>query len=204
MTTVTRENVRLQLQDVYTNNPEPVFCTYSGTLVWDTAARTLDLVDPGTGELIIRLSKEPGDVGGSGILLKDVPYPTRMRGVIPEAAGALNSLMAIGAVERHPRIVFNGRHSVVEPAADLGAAAQEAQTRTATVTLFKDSGKYSVQEAWRLPVRAVTAADMIFSPDFRRIGNGGVLVDANAAPECPEAENWGVPQLLTSIEGARA
>lgn len=56
------------------------------------------------------------------------------------------------------------------------------------VTLFKPSGKYYTEEFWPIPERAVTPADMLRSPAFRRISGGPVLVDAQ--------EPWGYPHLF--------
>ena len=68
--------------------------------------------------------------------------------------------------------------------------------RTASVTLFKESGKYYTGESWRVPAGAIGPRDMLDSPDFRRIGDGAVLVDADAHTEFPEDENWGFAHLL--------
>jgi hypothetical protein len=73
---------------------------------------------------------------------------------------------------------------------------KEAPTRTASVTLFRKSGKYYTIEAWRVPAGAIGPEDMRRSPDFRRIDGGLVLVDADAADEFPEAEIWGFPHLF--------
>ncbi|WPH57773.1 hypothetical protein [Mycobacterium phage WXIN] len=54
--------------------------------------------------------------------------------------------------------------------------------------LFKDSGKFYTEERWRIPDKAITPHDMERSPDFRRIGNGRVLI--------PSQEPWGYPCLL--------
>jgi hypothetical protein len=70
------------------------------------------------------------------------------------------------------------------------------------VILFKPSGKYYTQEEWRVPtdsqIRAAggnagdgaTPYAMRFSPDFRRIDGGAVLVDTQ--------EPWGYPHLFPS------
>lgn len=69
--------------------------------------------------------------------------------------------------------------------------------RTATVILFKASGKYYTTESWRVPDGAVGPWDMEESPDFRRIEGGAVLVAADAdTGSFPNDENWGYPQLL--------
>ena len=72
-----------------------------------------------------------------------------------------------------------------------------------TVTLFKPSGKYYTTEEWTVPetipndgnfmfpvpVREVIAPyDMRYSPDFRRIDGGPVLIDSQ--------EPWGYPHLF--------
>jgi hypothetical protein len=79
---------------------------------------------------------------------------------------------------------------------DLENPTQEVSTRTASVTLFRKSGKYYTIEAWRVPAGAIGPEDMHRSPDFRRIDGGIVLVDADAASEFPGAENWGFPHLF--------
>lgn len=82
------------------------------------------------------------------------------------------------------------------PEAPTEEQAHQSPVRTATVTLFKPSGKYYTQEAWRVPEGAYGPQQMAESPDFRRIDGGAVLVDADAAPECPAARNFGVPHLF--------
>lgn len=59
---------------------------------------------------------------------------------------------------------------------------------TATVILFKASGKYYTEEPWRIPPDALGPFDMERSPDFRRIGGGAVLVETQ--------EPWGYPHLF--------
>ena len=58
----------------------------------------------------------------------------------------------------------------------------------AQVVLFKDTGKYYTEEFWRIPEGAILPSQMKDSPDFRRIGNGKVLVQSQ--------EPWGFPHLL--------
>jgi hypothetical protein len=58
----------------------------------------------------------------------------------------------------------------------------------ATVTLFKESGKYYTEEEWAIPDGAIVPADMERSSDFRRIGGGAVLIGAQ--------EPWGYPHLF--------
>lgn len=70
----------------------------------------------------------------------------------------------------------------------------------ARVELFKRSGKYYTEEEWTIPTREqVLAAGgrpgdsvipycMKYSPDFRRIDGGPVLV--------LEQEPWGFPHLI--------
>lgn len=61
----------------------------------------------------------------------------------------------------------------------------------AKVILFKKSGKYYTEEEWRIPAaRSIAPADMLYSPDFRRIDNGAVLI--------PTQEPWGYPHLFPS------
>lgn len=56
------------------------------------------------------------------------------------------------------------------------------------VILFKSSGKYYTEEEWAVPSSALGPFDMVDSPDFRRIGDGAVLVESQ--------EPWGYPHLL--------
>lgn len=65
------------------------------------------------------------------------------------------------------------------------------KTRThyaAEVILFKESGKYYTTEYWSIPDGAIGPYDMRNSPDFRRIGDGAVLVVTQ--------EPWGFPHLI--------
>lgn len=62
---------------------------------------------------------------------------------------------------------------------------------TATVILFKPSGKYYTEEEWAIPEDAIGPYDMKRSPDFRRIGGGSVLVDTQ--------EPWGYPHLFPGV-----
>jgi len=55
------------------------------------------------------------------------------------------------------------------------------------VILFIDSGKYYTTEDWKVPEDAIGPADMKRSYDFRRIGEGKVLI--------PDTK-WGYPCLL--------
>lgn len=58
----------------------------------------------------------------------------------------------------------------------------------AKVILFKENGKYYTEEEWEIPSYAKGPYDMIHSADFRRIGNGAVLVETQ--------EPWGFPHLF--------
>lgn len=58
----------------------------------------------------------------------------------------------------------------------------------AKVILFKETGKYYTEEEWRIPEGAIGPYDMDRSPNFRRIGNGAVLVESQ--------EPWGYPHLF--------
>jgi hypothetical protein len=58
---------------------------------------------------------------------------------------------------------------------------------TATVILFKPSGKFYTEEQWRIPEGAIGPWDMERSPDFRRIARGPVLITG---------EPWGFPHLF--------
>lgn len=58
----------------------------------------------------------------------------------------------------------------------------------ALVILFKPSGKYYCEEHWQIPEGALGPFDMVDSPDFRRIGDGAVLVETQ--------EPWGYPHLF--------
>jgi hypothetical protein len=82
--------------------------------------------------------------------------------------------------------------------------AGEPEDRRAKVILFKPSGKYYTEEAWRIPAqvedyspkrgnyvrRPILPSDMLQSPDFRRIDFGAVLVVSQ--------EPWGYPHLFPS------
>lgn len=70
--------------------------------------------------------------------------------------------------------------------------------RTVSVTLFKESGKYYTSESWRAPEHDgyLDPTDMRKSPDFRRIGDGPVLIEADPHSHAPEDENWGFPHIL--------
>lgn len=61
---------------------------------------------------------------------------------------------------------------------------------TATVILFRTSGKYYTEEEWEIPADAILPSDMVRSRDFHRIGNGAVLVESQ--------EPWGYPHLFPS------
>jgi hypothetical protein len=67
------------------------------------------------------------------------------------------------------------------------------------VILFKEFGKYYTEEEWEVPATvrdtpesrerpAIGPYDMWHSPNFRRIGNGAVLI--------PSQEPWGYPHLF--------
>lgn len=69
------------------------------------------------------------------------------------------------------------------------------------MTLFKPSGKYYTTEEWTVPEKVpyytdlgwhgrevIIPSDMRYSPDFRRIAGGAVLVDSQ--------EPWGFPHLF--------
>lgn len=68
----------------------------------------------------------------------------------------------------------------------------------AKVILFKESGKYYTEEEWEIPGpellgrETLNPADMFLSKDFRRIGDGSVLVVSQ--------EPWGWPALLVKYE----
>lgn len=57
----------------------------------------------------------------------------------------------------------------------------------AEVILFKPGGKYYTVDYWRVPEGAIGPYDLAQSPDFRRIGNGAVLVTS---------DRWGFPHLF--------
>lgn len=44
------------------------------------------------------------------------------------------------------------------------------------VVLFTDSGEAKERELWRIPQCAMGPEDMRLSPDFRRVGDGDILV----------------------------
>ena len=77
----------------------------------------------------------------------------------------------------------------------------------AKVILFKESGKYYTSEEWEIPTEVPSynpnagsrgvmfPADMEYSPDFRRIGNGAVLIESQ--------EPWGYPHLFPNTQTER-
>ncbi len=69
--------------------------------------------------------------------------------------------------------------------------------RTVSVILFKESGKYYTSESWRAPENDgfLDPTDMLRSPDFRRIGNGKVLIESDAREKSGD-RNWGFPHIL--------
>ncbi|MCM2391728.1 hypothetical protein [Streptomyces albipurpureus] len=83
-----------------------------------------------------------------------------------------------------------------------GDAVEDPALTVVTVTLFKASGKFYTSEEWRIPTQEQIddAAGkprvaypfiphcMRYSPDFRRISGGAVLVDTQ--------EPWGYPHLF--------
>lgn len=79
----------------------------------------------------------------------------------------------------------------------------------AHVILFRPSGKYYTDEYWRIPTYQdaienmgygytyaagdlITPYGMVYSPDFRRIDGGPVLV--------PTQEPWGYPHLFPGLK----
>jgi hypothetical protein len=202
MAIITRDNVRLPLWTAVpvegTAIVKAEIVHKTGTLVWDTEARKLDLVDPETREVLVQLSGRNGGLNAHEVRLLDVRPQYRDESTAPAVAGALSALRTMGIIRNFRADTPGKNTTVVELHPDLGVAAQEASTRIATVTLFKDSGKYYTQEAWKVPVNAIVPADMSMSPDFRRISGGAVLVDSDAAPEFPGARNRGFPQLFPS------
>jgi hypothetical protein len=76
----------------------------------------------------------------------------------------------------------------------------------AKVILFKESGKYYTEEKWEIPTKEELAEKqkgikfpwyefmpgcMLLSKDFRRIGNGSVLIESQ--------EPWGFPHLFPNV-----
>lgn len=90
--------------------------------------------------------------------------------------------------------------SVIAAARPPGPEPQAAES--ASVILFKDTGKYYTTEEWRIPetthdgYRVTGPYDMIDSPDFRRINGGAVLVETQ--------EPWGFPHLFPGVAAAGA
>lgn len=69
-------------------------------------------------------------------------------------------------------------------------------TRTVSVILFKDSGKYYSEESWRVPYEPLDPSEMVNSPDYHRIGNGKVLITSEAHDHASKDQNWGYPHLI--------
>jgi hypothetical protein len=202
MAIITRDNVRLPLwtavplEGTTIVKAEIVHKTHVGTLVWDTETRSLVLVDTETRAVLLRLNGPSDGLNAHEVRLLDVRPQYRDESTEPAVGGALSALRTMGIVRNFRADTPSKNTTVAELEPDLGAAAQAASTRTATVTLFKDTGRYYTQAAWALPVNAILPSDMNMSPDFRRIDGGAVLVDADAAPEFPGASNWGFPHLF--------
>lgn len=202
MSIITRDNIRLplrqplDLEDRSIGPKETIDKTFVGTLSWDTEERLLELIDPATGKTLVRLSGRNGSLEDNQVRLLDTRPQNACEGIVPLAGGALDALRIQGViVNKFIETNLSASSTIVELVPDLGAAAQAACTRTASVTLFKESGKYYTAAEWRVPVNAFDPWHMRLSPDFRMSG-GGVLVDADAASEFPNAENWGVPRLI--------
>lgn len=205
MPIITRENIRLPLhtslpwEESSTGQAQTIHKTHDGTLVWDTDNHKLELIDPSTQEVLLLLSGRSGRLESNEIRLLDVRPQNHVEGIDPKMCGALSALHTQGVIRNHFRDTdLSASSTIVELIPDLGAAAQAAVQRTASVTLFKDSGKYYTIESWKVPVNAIGPYDMTMSPDFRRISGGAVLVDADSATEFSSAENWGFPHLFPS------
>lgn len=202
MSIITRENIRLplrrpvDLEDRTIGPKATIDKTFVGTLSWDTEERLLELIDPATGETLVLLSGRNGALEGNQVRLLDTRPQNACEGIYPLAGRALAALRTQGViVNKFIETNRSAYSTIVELVPDLGAAAQAACTRTASVTLFKESGKYSATAAWRVPVNATGPESMSLSPDFR-VSDGPILVDADAAPEFPDALNWGFPRLI--------
>lgn len=202
MTIITRDNVRIPLRTVLpvevsgVGQDQIIHKTHVGTLAWDTENRKLELVHPESGEALILLSGSSAGLNRHEVRILDVRAANRAEGIAPRMDGALSALRTLGVSRSCRSDSQRATSTIVELYPDLGVAAQEASTRTATVTLFKGSGKYYTQEAWAVLVNAIFPSAMQMSPDFRRIDGGAVLVDAVAVPQHAGAHNWGFPQLF--------
>lgn len=205
MPIITREKIRLPLhttlnwEESSTGQAQIIHKTHVGTLVWDTENHKLELIDPGTQEVLLRLSGRNGRLEANEIRLLDVRPQNRVEGIDPKMCGALSALRTQGVIcNNFHDTDLSASSTIVELAPDLGVSAQAVVERTASVTLFKDSGKFYTIEAWKVPVNAIGPYDMVMSPDFRRISGGAVLIDIDSATEFPSAENWGVAHLFPS------
>lgn len=70
-------------------------------------------------------------------------------------------------------------------------------TDKATVILFKPNGKYYTEETWTIPTGTGFGPDqMQYSPDFRRIQGGPVLVETQ--------DPWGYPHLIPGVSDGGA
>lgn len=204
MTIVTRENIRIPVL-VPSNKAGAngkVFRTRTGTLVWNTEHRSLKLMHPKNSNMILlQLSGRNGSLEDHEVRLLDFRAQNRVEGLEAEVQGALNALRTQGVIaNRFRESDRSATSTIVEMNPDLGAGAQAACDRKASVTLFKESGTYSTVAPWRVPVNAIGPGDMRMSPDFQCLPGGSVLVDAMAAEEFPETRNWGFPYLITAEE----
>lgn len=85
-----------------------------------------------------------------------------------------------------------------EGSSTVGSSTESVSQRTVSVVLFKDSGKYYASESWRAPVNEgyLDPSQMVDSPDFRRIGEGKILILSEPHNHAPYDENWGYPTLI--------
>lgn len=205
MTVISRTSVRLKITRRSALTGELMSSIAAGTLLWDVPAKSLVLVNPRTQEEVLVLTDhhnpESKRLPEGFIYLMDVNFADRLPHVPMEANGALDSLAALGILKTHHYPHPHQGRCVIELNADLGAALQEEDMRIAAVTLFKPSGRYADTDHWRVPVRANSPVDMLLSPDFRRIDNGPVLVNAQEGPHS-EDFSWGIPALLLAEEPA--
>lgn len=74
------------------------------------------------------------------------------------------------------------------PSCDSTPSPPTSPTTTSPPRSVRRKHRYYTEEEWLIPVNAITPFDMAHSQDFRRIGNGPVLVETQ--------EPWGFPALL--------
>lgn len=118
--------------------------------------------------------------------------------------GRAVQIFHVGTGHTHVAVRVEGRpteYSKSHPFEDEALADYAAQIERlesavprAKAILFRATGEYHAEEMWRIPGRAVSPRDMERSPDFHRVYDGAVLIEAQ--------EPWGYPHLIPGRRNA--